>query len=565
MDKSETTLLLQSPEYSKLKRLYEKDWFKLRGHYCNLREDGSVLEYTINEIAEEFINKRITITVDVEESSVNKKTGNVTKTIDSKVISKSFFQVWRMDENIRSYKDIVFNADVKNVKPSSFNMFTGFNHFNHLKKKEVDLSVILDHIKSLCGYNEEMYEGYIAYLAQLVQIPHVLPHSTFVFIGSQGSGKDKHYTFLSKVIGEKYCVIIDKLESITGKFNTVLAGKLLVTINETDPKESREREAALKHLTTTEEVQIEGKYKDPVKAKNYARMNHNSNKTFAYPMEPGARRPRICKTSDKYANMKPEEAKKKYFDKLIKQMNDEDTQYAFLRYLQNYDISEFDFQKVIKSELHVELEKYCAPVMANFLLKEVSAQVEDEKKHKTMDLYRSYHIWLKINNFKHETDTKKFKFELTNTYNIKASNLGGYPYYTVNKTNLLLLLKDKFKIEPKDIVDTEEDDDDGEPKKQLTPEEMKEKIEMEINELKNEMKRKLEQLEKIIPPKKEIDWDMEMKRIKKISESINAVVDEIKNAKIPTMNKTNKTEKAEAVLTKTDELFDLNDITVLFD
>jgi len=36
--------------------------------------------------------------------------------------------------------------------------------------------------------------------------------------------------------------------------------------------------------------------------------------------------------------------------------NDENYQYAFLRYLQNYDINEFNFQKIIKSKLHTELE-----------------------------------------------------------------------------------------------------------------------------------------------------------------------------------------------------------------
>ena len=328
---------------------------------------------------------------------------------------------------------------------------------------QVDLSIILEHIESLCGYNKELYDGYIAYLAHIIQRPYELSHSSFIFISPEGTGKDKHYIFLSKVIGEKYCVITGSLESVLGKFNSLLAGKLLITINETDPKESKEREASIKHFTTAETVTIEGKYKDPIKANNYARFTWYSNKTFAYPVTGNSRRPRICKSSDKYISL-PSAEKKAYFEKLIAQMNDKNVQYSFLRYLQSYDISTFDFQKVIKSDLHVELEKFSAPVLANFLLTKVNAQKEAEQKYRTMAFYRDYHVWLRVNNFKYETDTKKLKFELTNTYNIPAKNITGYPYYIFVKADILKLLKDKFKIVPDDITnDDEDDEDDGMP------------------------------------------------------------------------------------------------------
>jgi hypothetical protein len=79
------------------------------------------------------------------------------------------------------------------------------------------------------------------YLAQLVQQPHILPHTTLIFISEEGVGKDIFATFLGEVIGEKYTHNTEKLEQVCGRFNTVLGGKLMMVINETNPVESRER------------------------------------------------------------------------------------------------------------------------------------------------------------------------------------------------------------------------------------------------------------------------------------------------------------------------------------
>ena len=92
---SEMALLLNSEKYIGLKKLYQEHWFKLRGHYCHFDHD-TVREYTVAEISEEFINKRISISHDIEEKKVNKKTGNVVTTINSKKFQSHSFKygVW---------------------------------------------------------------------------------------------------------------------------------------------------------------------------------------------------------------------------------------------------------------------------------------------------------------------------------------------------------------------------------------------------------------------------------------------------------------------------------------
>jgi hypothetical protein len=455
-----TGIMLKSKEYTKMKKVYEKVWFKLRGHYFNYTEDCELIEYPVAEIKEYFIDKKVNVTHSEENEKIDAKTGATTTITTSKKLSMSYFDIWRLDEDKKAYMKVEFNPNVKKVSPTTFNMFTGFNHFDHLKPQEKDLYIILDHINSLCGFDKDMYEGYIAYLAHIIQRPYELPHSMHVFIGVQGVGKDKHYSFMESVFSEKYCLITSKLENIVGKFNSLMGGKLFVVVNESDPIESKQREAGLKDVATASTLIIEGKYKDAIKTNNYARVNMYSNKAFAFPMESGARRPRISRTSSKYINLTPAE-KNKYFSKLISQLEDENYQYAFLRYLQDYDISKFDFQKVIKSKLHEELEKHCAPTLALFLAKYITSGDDEEVKEevikvRSMTLFNAYNKWIEINKFKYQTDTKKFKFDLINTYGILEPKMNnGYPIYCINVKDMKSLLTNKFMIDFNVDIDDE--------------------------------------------------------------------------------------------------------------
>ena len=103
----------------------------------------------------------------------------------------------------------------------------------------MSLSPIFEHIRTLCNYSETNFNYILDYLAQLVQQPHILPHTCLIFITEEGVGKDVFANFLGNVISEKYSGNVEKLELICGKFNTALGGKLLFTLNETDPVESR--------------------------------------------------------------------------------------------------------------------------------------------------------------------------------------------------------------------------------------------------------------------------------------------------------------------------------------
>ena len=126
--------LLKSESYKTAKLQYEKEYFKLFGEYCAINCKNEPIVKSPSAMKEYFKNKMIV--VDIEEEAFDKK-GN--KTVSIKKVAKSFYDIWSCDPEMKEYKEMIFECDVKNVKPEQYNLFNNFNHFNHLEKKELDL------------------------------------------------------------------------------------------------------------------------------------------------------------------------------------------------------------------------------------------------------------------------------------------------------------------------------------------------------------------------------------------------------------------------------------------
>lgn len=514
-----------SEEYKKAKLYYEQQCFKLFGRYC--KYDGEkLIEKSANEMSEYFKNKKLSI--EYIEQQTTKKGTTVSTT---KEITKSFYQIWSEDPNMREYEDIVFNCNLANVKPHQFNLFDGFRQFDKMPQKTVDLSTIFDHIKSLVDYNEEHFKYVLNYFAQLVQQPHILPHTSLIFISEEGVGKDIFATFIGQVLGDKYTHNTEKLEQICGKFNTVLGGKLLMVVNETNPVESRERIENLKFLITAEKIAIEGKHKDPVKSDNYCRFVFFSNRLFAFPVEgEGSRRPVIFKSSSKYlVQTIGKEANKKYFDKLVDMYKDKDYQNTFLKYLQKLDITNFNPKNFEKSELHKELEDSSVSPMVSYLanLVEIAGQGKPTIRYSTTESLKDYNDYLKQNNYKYDYTQAKYNVELVSNFKIEKIKSGGNMYFVFDMKKLKELLETKYKynFDEVDILPKPLSPLDGEPDyKRLFLEQQEEiiKLKLELQKLKAVEKPKSNKSkhQKEIKQPKTTDEDDELRKLEEELEKL---------------------------------------------
>ncbi len=434
-------MFYESEEYKQMKRQYERTCFKLIGKYC-INTGDKLVEKSAAEIHEYFKNKKVT--VEYNEQQTTKKGTTVTTT---KEMSKNFYQIWSEDPEMNEYLEVVFNCDVKNVLSSQYNLFDGFVHFNDLQSETVDLSPIFEHMRSLVNYNEEHFEYVLNWLAQLVQQPHILPHTTLIFISEEGVGKDLFSRFISNVINDKYTHNTEKLENICGKFNSILGGKLLITINETNPIESRERMENIKFIITADKITIEGKHKDPIKADNFCRFIFFSNRLFAFPVENGSRRPVIFKASDKYLPINfGTEANKKYFTNLADNIYaNKKYQKAFLEFLQNRNIANFNPKDITKSELHQELEENSISPIVHYLAYLVKG-ADINFRLSTTECYKRYNEYIKENGYKYECSQNKFIVEMTSLYKIKKIKSNGYMHFEFDIAEIKALLTKQYKI-----------------------------------------------------------------------------------------------------------------------
>lgn len=500
-------MLITSEEYKAMKEKYEKNYFKLFGDYCYYNGDNISI-YSANKIAEKFKNKKVSITYNQQQISKGAIINN------NKQVSKSFYQVWSEDPDMKEYDEVIFNCNTKKVKPNQFNLFDGFNHFNKLETDEIDLKPVFDHIKSLVNDDLEHYEYLISWLAHIVQLPHILPHTTLIFITKEGVGKGFFMDFLSEVFGQKYTGTVDKLDLVCGNFNSILGGKLLFCIDETDPIDSKNRIDNIKFLITAKKIVINGKYKDPVKSDNFCRFIFFTNRLFGFPIEEGNRRPVVFTASDR--NLKKtigDVAHTKYFKKILKMYGDKRYQNAFLNFLKKYDISKFSPIRFKKGELQNTLEENSINPLVGFLAIQVSEnKTVSTLRVLTQDFLKMFSDYMRQRNYKFDYTQKKFNVELKSIFDIGTKKSNGYMVFELDIKHVKKILTEDYKYDFNNELDDNNDVLDcktEENYKQMYIELLREnkKLNKRINELEDKINaihgKKVEYTPKIIEEKEE--------------------------------------------------------------
>lgn len=447
----EIEFLLKSNEYKTLKKEYEKKYFKLFGKYCQYSRE-KVSDKSPSEMAEFFKNKKVSVKYVEEET--NKKGDVISK---SKTISKSFYEVWSNDPDMKEYEDITFDCDVKKVPKTTYNLFYGFTHLDHIViENGTTLEPYFELIRSLVNYNECHFEYVLNWLAHLVQHPELIPDTSLIFISKEGVGKDLFYLLISNTIGSQYCGNTDKLDNVVGKFNSSLGGKLLFAINETNPVESAQRMENIKALITAKELYIEGKYKDPVKTKNFCRIIFFSNNLFAFPVDENSRRPVIMSCSEKYlpANYGVEESEAYFKNLADNYIKNETCNKAFLEFLKKRDISNWNPKKFEKSKLHETLIDVSIKPLVQFMANFVEQHKDkDQVKIHGQELLSEYTFFLKENNYKFDCTPKKFYAELRMDFgaeSVKSSTISFT--LSIKKVRELLSSKYKYNFGDKQVI-----------------------------------------------------------------------------------------------------------------
>lgn len=177
----------------------------------------------------------------------------------------------------------------------------------------------------LCKGDEDLYNRFILFFANIVQNPDKKYAQTLIIKGDIGCGKSIVMDYIREMMGRSAMEMNDS-NSITGKFNEHLAEKLLVVLDEGDFKKSMNK---LKNIISSKTLEIEPKGMAKIWVNNCIRIVVTTNSEDTVEVSLGSeRRFFILACSNKWvqsasSHQKRKDDKVRYFNAIQKQMEEE--------------------------------------------------------------------------------------------------------------------------------------------------------------------------------------------------------------------------------------------------
>jgi hypothetical protein len=259
-------------KYKEKKAQVEKTFFKCLSPMCYIEEDQEGLIFRNKaDITEYFRNH-------------NLKANYTDYNGYEKEMKKNFFQLWAEDENIRTYKNIVFDPACKCPK-SSYNEFKGFEYDSEMvcDKLPEEFAKMFDFIFS----NDTSY--IYSWISHIINKPHLKTNVAIVLYSKlHGVGKNTICELFMKLL-KKYTAKLEVIDDLTKNFNANLCNKLFIYGDEIKPK-AKELADELKNIITRTTVNYEKKYFDSKTINDYANYFFTTNNELAFNIEVSDRR-----------------------------------------------------------------------------------------------------------------------------------------------------------------------------------------------------------------------------------------------------------------------------------
>jgi hypothetical protein len=440
--------------YETKKKQFEKHSFKVMTPLMYATEEEEQLTL-INR--NEFKNKYENIICD-----------KIVKTKNSYQIKENqFINEWFKDPDNRTYDRIDFLP--KQTTPKGvYNTFKGFKIDKIVKTKEIDIktTLIYKHFINLCNNEEPVIKYVTNWLARKVQKPYKLTNTAILFRSIEGCGKDTFFDWFGhSILGRQYYVNEDKIDDIFGKFNPAIENKIIVVVNETNGKDTKEIESSIKNALTRKINSIQYKGKTQFDNTNNIGYVFFSNQENPIKIDVNDRRFQAIQCNNQIANNRD------YFKALRNEIEGDDKDdiaKAFYDYLMSIECDDYDFTgERVKTEFYNDIKEHNIPVLIKFLESEIISNVYKDKiskqiKLKERGIYRAstlfelFNEYVKRNNYNYQTTSTKFGLEIKKFVSIekKQTNVGAK--YIINYPALKDDLVQKTYIKWDNNIEVEE-------------------------------------------------------------------------------------------------------------
>jgi hypothetical protein len=256
----------------------------------------------------------------------NPKTGKVGK--------RDAASVWLESRARREVYGIQYCPNNIGLRQRHLNLWLGWG----LEPALGDCAIVIDHIEKVIAGGDTRKAGLLLdWCADIVQNPTRKPGVAVVLRGSEGSGKSVLGAILRRVLGPRNVLVNADKDRLLGRFNSALAGKILIQAEETFFAGDARTADALKHLITGQTLEIELKFGRSFEIDSFHRLLITTNHKHVIQASSEARRFVVCDVSD------ARRGEAAYFDCLyaVADGRDDATAQAFLEFLLNRDLSQF--------------------------------------------------------------------------------------------------------------------------------------------------------------------------------------------------------------------------------
>lgn len=290
---------------------------------------------------------------------------------------------WLMHAARRDYKGVIFDPSLPREYKGYINTWRGFA----IQPAKGSWKKTRRHIyKILCNSDKEKFLYVLRWFAWLVQNPGQQAEVALVFKGKQGSGKGFIFNQFAKIFGDAG-VAVSSIESITGKYNELVAKSVFVFADEAFAAGDKTSENVLKALLTESFTMSENKYKAAGVVKNFMHMVMASNEEWVVPVSSDSRRFFINEATNIYAKGQcSSEIRDKYFDLLFNEMHNGGTA-AMLFDLLRVKLDTWHPRKNVPDTKEASVQKFITSSRADkrlyFMLSEgIFPGIRDEKTGK---------------------------------------------------------------------------------------------------------------------------------------------------------------------------------------
>jgi hypothetical protein len=265
-----------------------------------------------------------------------------------------------------------------------FNLFRGWQAKLVDKYDEIKIQPIINHFMEVySNHNEKHFNYIISYLARMVQYPNRKSQTAICLVGPEGAGKNIIFNWIIKyIVGTKFSFITDRMDYLTGRFNSSIINKLLIICDESSDKNNYHVDMnRLKALITNETIAVELKGFEVEEYENMSSIFMFSNDLNCFQLSYENRRIAAFLLSNKYCR------DKNYFDQLETHLNQE-TANHFLTYLFQYDISNWNHNDIPDTEA---LQEMMMNNEIDFLLNHFDETLYDHENRVSIDtFYKQY-------------------------------------------------------------------------------------------------------------------------------------------------------------------------------